>query len=172
MFIFNKQIFPILCVCFLYDKYFFTSLYAQSRVIYSVLYYPGLWTAWSSVYMHNLDDKYPTRPGFEPRVSSHNRTEWAIGDGHVMLVSVQKHVFVPHWDLQCIICPNLTRRSLTEVIRCLEIRWLIAVLFSDNLSRSQTTFRHMGIHETGSGCTIVKRRIFISPSFLNKWTYT
>ena len=22
---------------------------------------PGLW------YMHNLDDKYPTRPGFEPR---------------------------------------------------------------------------------------------------------
>ena len=32
--------------------------------------------------MHNLDNKHPTRPGFEPsnpRVLNHSRIEWAIG---------------------------------------------------------------------------------------------
>ena len=29
--------------------------------------------------MNNLDAKYSTRPGFEPKVSSHNRIEWAMG---------------------------------------------------------------------------------------------
>ena len=34
--------------------------------------------------MHNLDDKYPTRPGFDPVylwVLNHNWIEWAIGAG-------------------------------------------------------------------------------------------
>ena len=35
-----------------------------------------------ALYMHNPGDKYPTRAGFEPCASSHNRTECAIGAGH------------------------------------------------------------------------------------------
>ena len=46
-----------------------TSMVLYSRPTYIVpftaLYTPGIWTVRSPVYMHNLDDNYPIRPGFE-----------------------------------------------------------------------------------------------------------
>ena len=45
--------------------------------------------------MHNCDNKYPTRSGFEPsnsRASSHSQIEWAIGA--VSLFQAQKILIV------------------------------------------------------------------------------
>ena len=36
-------------------------------------------------------------------------------------VCAETHVLVPHLDLQCIICPHLSCRGLSDVIRCPEI---------------------------------------------------
>ena len=41
-----------------------------------------------ALYMHNHDDKYPSRQEFEPgtpQVTSPSRYEWAIGAGQLML---------------------------------------------------------------------------------------
>ena len=86
--IFNDANKTPLCLCV--SEYCFTWLY----VIYSAHYHRQHCTVqtfehFGALYMHNLDDKHPTRLGFEPstqyRVSRQNRIEWAIGADPVCL---------------------------------------------------------------------------------------
>ena len=128
-----------------------------SRVLYSAQYHKQHCTLQAfeqlgAPYIHNLDDKYRTRPGFEPSTSEFRATtgpnESHRGLPRNVSVCAETHAFVPHWDLQYIICPNLSCRGLSEVIRCLEnlvLNLSIANLFSVNFSHNRTTFRHRNI---------------------------
>ena len=58
-----------------------------SRVLYSAQYHRHHCTLhafeqFRALYMHNHDDKYPSRPRFEPypQITSPSRYEWGIGD--------------------------------------------------------------------------------------------
>ena len=46
----------------------------QRFFISTVLHTPGLWTVWSTVYMHNHNDKHSTQPGFGPSTSDFRTT--------------------------------------------------------------------------------------------------
>ena len=60
---------------------------------------------------------------------------------HNVSVCAETHFFVPHRDLQYIICPHFSCRGLSEFTGCLEIWCYISVLltcFYGNLIHNQT----------------------------------
>ena len=82
------------------------------------------WVTHSSAYDPFLHVALPKR--VDPRVhpltcSSKSLTCGRLAPMRNVSVCAEKHVFAPHRDLKCIICPHLSCSGLSEVNQCLEI---------------------------------------------------